>query len=219
MALTALIGISVPLAATLLLLGVILYVTHVSPLYHSSLATNISMALWGDVAPRALPGLMMVTMITIFGAVRFGAVALAESLSIRIPVRRPAWIAIAGLIAAIVWASLQQGVPSFFRALEVCARCLAVTAAVITADHIAGKRDVEQKRKIDPAGTFALLAGLATPFYLPDWTAGAVTDSYSGVWSPQWLLPSYAAGFLFCLTARAVQRSMAVTPPTPTPDR
>jgi len=48
----------------------------------------------------------------------------------------------------------------------------------------------------------ALLAGLATPLYVPGWIVGADDNQ----WWHAWLLPSYGVGFLVCLLGRTVRR-------------
>jgi hypothetical protein len=58
-------------------------------------------------------------------------------------------------------------------------------------------------RRFDWIGVTALIAGLATPLYIPNWIVGADDNPW---WHP-WLLPSYAIGFLVCLLGRAVQRA------------
>ena len=60
------------LSSTLLLVGVIGRATYASRFYQPSLEPTVAMALWSKVAGRALPGLMMIAAITMFGAVRFG---------------------------------------------------------------------------------------------------------------------------------------------------
>jgi hypothetical protein len=69
---TALMGISLPLAGTLLFVGVISVATLHSRFYTPSLNPNIAMALWGHGAGSSLPGVMMLATITMFSAVRFG---------------------------------------------------------------------------------------------------------------------------------------------------
>jgi hypothetical protein len=97
---TALIGISLPLAGTLLLVGVISVATLHSRFYTPSLNPNVAMALWSRAARSSLPGVMTVATITTFGAVRFGARALAESVSIRSYGSRVRWVLLGFLIGA-----------------------------------------------------------------------------------------------------------------------
>jgi hypothetical protein len=81
-ALTAAMGVVLPLFGTLLLVGLIGVATAASPYYQPSLEPTVAMALWSNVASSALPGRMMMAAITIFGASRFGTGALKTSVSI-----------------------------------------------------------------------------------------------------------------------------------------
>jgi hypothetical protein len=201
---TGLMGIALPLFGTLLVVGVLNVATLASPFYQPSLNPSVAMALWGHAARSSVPGRMMVTAITMFGAVRFGARALAESMSIRARPGRLGLVPLACLIGAIAWSSLHQDVLSLSRGLELSARYLVVAGAVLTADVVTAARRVEQTRKIDWIGAGALMAGLATPLYLPNWVVGTEADSW---WHP-WVLPSYGVGFLVCLFARAMQNAV-----------
>jgi hypothetical protein len=194
-------GLILPLFGSLFVVGVIDIATKASPLYRPSLEPNVAMALWSDVASSALPGYMILTSITVFGALRFGAKALSDS---AVPVaagRRVRWAMLAAFILAIAWVSIQDwqrvSVP-----LEWSATCLVVASAVLTADFVTRGWRVEQARRIDWVGTSALLAGLTAALYLPKWIVGADTDQW---WHPR-LLPSYGVGFAVCLMGRTVQR-------------
>ena len=192
-AVTALMGIALPLFGTLSFACIIGVATYHSRFYTPSLPPNVNMALWGGVAPSAEPGPMMLAMITMFGAVRFGVRALADCISVR--------ALLAPLIGVIVWASLSSNEPNFQAALEASARCLAVAGAVLTADFVTRKWRSERARRFDWVGMAALIGGLTVPLYLSPWMVEAAADPW---WHP-WLLPSYAVGFLACLFGRAVR--------------
>jgi hypothetical protein len=200
--LTGLIGVTLPLAGTLLLVGVINVATSRSPFYQPSLNPNVAMALWGHATRRALPGGMMVTAITIFGAMRLGVRALAESVSMRALGIGMRLVLLACFIGAITWTSLHQDFANLSTTFEWLATGLTVGGAVLTADFVTGKRRAEQVLRIDWIGVVALLAGLTTPFYLSRWMLNAAADPW---WHP-WLLPSYIVAFVFCLLGRTVQR-------------
>jgi peptidoglycan/LPS O-acetylase OafA/YrhL len=136
-----------------------------------------------------------------FGAVRFGARALAESASIPAYGNRARWVLLGFLIGAIALASVQEDSPNLSAVFEVSATCLAVAGAVLAADIVIGRHRVERAKKIDWIGAVALLAGLATPLYMP-LVISAAPESW---WHP-WLLPSCGMGFLVCLASGAVQK-------------
>ena len=191
-AMTGLMGIALPLFGTLLIVDFIGAATHASRFYQPSLSPSVAMALWGHAAGSGLPGRMMVAAITIFGAVRFGVRALAETASIRTPATRRGWVLLGCFVGAIAWAAVHPDTPTFTTAFDFSARCLAVTGAVLTVDFMVGRQRVERLRRIDWVGSIALLAGLATPMCVPH-------ESME-------LLPSYLVGFLVCLCGRAVQK-------------
>jgi hypothetical protein len=201
--LTALMGVALPLAGTLLFVELICMAT-LHSFYTPSLTPNIAMALWNHAAPSAQRGPMMFAAMTTFGAVRFGARAIADSISIRPLGNRPKWVLLGFAITAIVWCSLHQEAPSLQAAFEISASCLAVAGAVITADFLTRRGRVEHVRRIDWIGLLALLAGSTAPMYIPGWIVGA--DPW---WHP-WLLPSYGVGFLVCLSGRTIQKMLSV---------
>jgi hypothetical protein len=198
---TALMGIALPLAGTLLFVGVINAATLHSRFYTPSLNPNVAMALWGRAARSSLPGVMMLATITIFGAVRFGARALAECVSIASYGTLVRWALLLFLVGAIALVSVQQDSQRLSAVLEVSATCLAVAGAVLSADVLTGRRRVERGQRIDWIGVIALLAGLATPLFMP-LLIGWTPESW---WHP-WLLPSWGMGFLVCLASGTVQK-------------
>ena len=200
-AMIALWGLVLPLCGTLVVVGLLAVATFASQFYQPSLPPHIAMALWGKAAGHCLPGLMMVTAVTMFGAVRFGARALSKSLSKLAPGRRSRWTLLGCFIGAIVWLALQE-YRKYSVPFDLSATCLAVAAAVVTADFLTASWRVERARRVDWVGVAALLGGLASPLYLPRWVVGAGAEQW---WHP-WLLPSYAVGFLLCLSGRAAQK-------------
>lgn len=202
----ALWGLVLPLSGTMLVVGLLAVATLASQFYQPSLPPHVAMALWGKAAGHCLPGLMMVTAVTMFGAVRFGARALAESASRLAPGRRSRWALLGCFIGAIAWLAVQE-YRKYSVPFDLSATCLAVAAAVVTADLLTASWRVERARKVDWVGVVALLGGLASPLYLPGWVVGAGAEPW---WHP-WLLPSYAVGFLLCLFGRALQK-LCLTP-------
>lgn len=194
-------GLVLPLCGTLLLMAVIDVAINVSRLYQPSLDPNIAMALWSQVASSYLPGIVMLTAITVFGALRFGVGAISEAVPAE--VGRVRWVILGTLIAAITWLSVQNWVSMWTASapLEWSATSLAVASAVVSVDFATRGWRVEQTRRIDWVGTAALLAGSTAALYLPDWTVGTNQDQ----WHP-WLLPSYGVGILVCLAGRAVEK-------------
>jgi len=195
---TGLMGIAVPLAGTLFLVGMIGVATIKSGLYVPSLDPNVAMALWSHAASGALLGRMMLAAISSFGAIRFGIRALVDSASIRPLGSRSTLVLLGFLAGAIVLVSADPYAPTF----ELLTNVLAVAAAVLTADFVTRSWRVDRARRFDWIGTSALLAGLTTPLYMPSWIVGEGDDQW---WHP-WLLPSYGVAFLVCLLGRTIRR-------------
>lgn len=197
-AMTALVGIAAPLAGTLLLVGVINVALIAAGYYQLSPEPSVAMDLWWHVAHSALPGRMLVAAITTFGAMRFGIRSLAESASVRS--LRSWWsLVLLGCLASVTaWFSF----PMFEKTFEPLATSLAVAAAVLTADFVTRSWLADRVRRFDRIGVIALLAGLATPLYVPGWMVGAGDNQW---WHP-WLLPSYGVAFLVCVLGRSVSR-------------
>jgi hypothetical protein len=157
------------------------------------------MALFSGVAGSAVPGRLLVAAITTFGAVRFAARALMDSASIR-PLRLR-WPLLGCFVAIITCIAVLPFGDSLTRISEIASTVLTVTGAVLTADFLSGSRPLGGRRKVDPVGITALLAGLVTPLLLP----GSHLWDLDRYWLP-WLFPSYGVAFLVCLCARAVQK-------------
>lgn len=197
-AMVAGIGVVLPLFGTLLLVGVIGAATLASRYYQPSLDPNVAMALWSKAAPRALPGLMMISSITMFGAGRFGVKALWNWLTPREFGRRIAIVPLGCILGTIVWCSVHPFNEKAAISLQASSQCLAVAAAVLTADFVSGRRRFERAPRIDWIALIALIVGLATALCVQLWTVDA--------WWEPGLLPSYGVGFIACLLGRALQK-------------
>jgi hypothetical protein len=193
-------GLVVPLWGTLLVVSFIGLATFATPFYQPSLEPNVIMALWGQARTSYALGFLMISTITLFGAMRFGIIGLERMLPMLGAGRRWRWFVIVGLVATIAW------LPSRHDALQALLRwpitCLVVVAAVLSVDCATARWRKEPVRKVDLVGMAALLAGCATPLYLPNSLVGATSNVG---WHP-WLLPSYGMGLLVCLSGRAVQK-------------
>jgi hypothetical protein len=200
-AMTAAMGIVLPLGGTLLLLGVIGLATHASPYYQPSLEPDVAMALFSKAARSALPGRIMIAAVPMFGAVRFGAAALRNSVSTPNLGRRPLRVLLGGLCGIIAWCSLHPFDDNLTMSFKASAVCLTVAAAVLTGDFVSGRCRVGPVQKIDVVGFSALVAGLATAFFLNHWVADA--------WWEPGLFPSYAVGFTACVLGRGLQKKFS----------
>ena len=190
-------GFVLPIFGTLLLTGLINIATLKSPVYQPSLNPTVGMALWAHAASSALPPRMMFAAITVFGAMRFGARALADYVPMQLATSPRSWIWLGGLVLAVAWFGLHQDAPDRVTVLDVSATILISAAAVVTADVITGAHRDKRERRIDWVGTAALLAGLAClPIWM--WATGAEP------WTHTWLLPSYGMAMLVCVVGRSV---------------
>jgi hypothetical protein len=198
-AMTAAIGVTLPIFGSLLLVAMIQTATFASDFYQPSLNPSIAMALWSKAAGSALPGRMLIATVTLFGAIRFGAKALADTVSIH--ASRTRWLWLGCFVVAITWCSLHPFAQAFTTAFDFSARSLGVTSAILTADFLIGRRRMEPVR-VDWVGCLAGVAGLALPQYAP-----YVAPQFG--FDPgryPWLLPCYLLAFLLCLCGRAVQK-------------
>jgi hypothetical protein len=200
-AMTGLMGVALPIFVTLLLVGVIGVATHASRFYQPSLTPTVGMALWSHEARSALTGRMMITAVTMFGVVRFCAKALTEVAAIRTGTRW-GWALLGCFVLAIAWCSLHiYAMPSAI-AIDWSGRCLGVAGAVVMVDFLTKKRRVEEAPKVDWVGLIAVLAGLATPLFVPH----EPLESASNPWWHPWLLPSYVLAFMVCICGRLLQK-------------
>ena len=198
--LTVLTGVALPLFVALSVTGVVGVATAASQLYQPSLNPTVAMTLWSHTAGSAMPARMLVAGITTFGAVRFGVRALAAC-GPAVPQGKLKLYVLVFLIVVIAALSLHPYATAFMSVYEMCAKCLVVTAAVLTADLVIGSKEVTARRRFDAVGVAALLGGVATALCLPQEYTWA-----QGQWWQPWLLPSYGMGFLICLIGRFAQR-------------
>jgi hypothetical protein len=175
-AMTALMGIAVPLAGTLLLVGIIGVATMESGLHRQGGEANVAMALWSHAASSALLGRMTLAAITAFGAIRFGIRALVDSASIRPLGSRWTLVLLGFLAGTIVLVSAYPYAPILDISFELLTNLLAVVPAVLTADFLTRSWRVDGVRRFDWIGVTALIAGLTTPLYTPNWIVGAGDD-------------------------------------------
>ena len=103
----AVLGLALPLFGTLLMIAIIDVATASSEAYQPSVEPNVAMALWTHIAGSALPGRIMLTSVTVFGALRFGAKALAESALPKKVGKGVRWAVLTAFIPAIAWVSIQ----------------------------------------------------------------------------------------------------------------
>lgn len=208
-AMAGLMGAAVPLFGVLLLVGAVGVATGASSFYRPSLTPNVAMTLWSHTAPSAMPGRFMIAGITSFGVLRFGARALVNATAMPAPGTRRGWTLLGFFIVAAGLLSLVPFDPIFGRTSLFSARCLVVTSAVLTGDYLTKSRHPKPTKRIDAAGAFAFLAGMATPLYALLLPAEPTPDLWD-LWFPQ----SYMVALLVCLAGRAAQK-LLVRWPTP----
>jgi hypothetical protein len=202
-ALAGLTGAALPIFVVLSLSGVVGVATLASGFYQPSLNPNIAMALWSQAAGSAMPGRMLVAAITTFGALRFGARALAACGS-ALPPGKLKWFLLVGLVTVIASLSVRPYDTALATVSKITATCLTVASAVLTGDFVSGGKRGGVVRRVDLVGVAALLAGLAVAFCLPKRYLWGLDN-----WWLPWLLPSYAVGVVGCLLGRALQRTSA----------
>jgi hypothetical protein len=198
-------GIALPFCVTMLFVALVGLATLASGYYLPSLQPTVAMALWSKAAGSALPGRMAIAAMTMFGAVRFGAMSLRSSVSLPVFGRRLPWVILGCLSGIVAWCSLHPFDTNIETSFNASATCLGVTAAALTADFVSGTRRVRTVRRIDWVGFGALVAGLATAYGVTVGTAVARANAW---WQPG-LLPAYGAGFAACLLGRTLQRKFA----------
>jgi hypothetical protein len=203
--LTGCLGMGLPLFGALLISGLLCVVTHASWLYQPSLAPTLAMSLFSKMARSAVPGRALVIMVTMFGAVRFAARCATRVAGIRHSLSWRQWVIPAGFLAATAWCSVRLFDPAFDSVFDWLGRILGVTGAVITAGVAVGQRQCPIAGRIDWVGTGSLLAGLATPLFIPH---GPLMYGPHPWWWP-WLLPSCAVAFTICVPARLVEKKLA----------
>ena len=198
----ALMGVALPVGVGLFLVGVMNAATLASGYYQPSLEPNLAMALWGQAAGSSLPPRMMLTAITCFGALRFGAKSLAVSLAapgVGLWWRRAV---LASSVLIIAWLAVKPSPANRELWLALPGACLIVFAAVIAADAVSGRFGrVKQAKRVDWVGVSAVMAGLA---------AGGSVEAWVGMdaWLHAGVFPAYFVAFGVCWCGRRVADSV-----------
>lgn len=143
----------------------------------------LAVALWGRAAASAMPGRLLVAAITMFGAMRFGLRALVDLIPARLQ-RDRRILMLAGCLGGTLLCVINRNDTLLDKPFDLLTLCLAVMAAVLTADFVARRWRGDGVRRFDWVGVAALAAGLVTPL----------------------CLPSYAVGVVVCLSGRALHR-------------
>ena len=199
-------GMALPLTIAITISGWIAMITHASSLYLPSLAPTIFMALLSDVASSAAPARMIVAMVTVFGAMRFGARWATTAAGISDAPTPRGWVIAACLVATTTWCSFRAWDEMPASVLDWSGRCLGITGGVITAGFLAGRRALPEQRRIDWVGCGSLIAGLCTPLYVKHGPLMYAPDPW---WCP-WLLPSYVVAFSVCVCGRLLEKALAL---------
>jgi hypothetical protein len=213
--LIGLFGLALPFAGGIFLSGLVgaaTYAIHAN----SGSVTNFGGALLYNDSGRFAPVKLVLIGFTLFGAVRFGARSLADAISVSWCPRMARRIVLGGVLCGTAALSVLGGNRSvnLLDALELPARVLVATAAVLTADFVVRSYRPRQNHKVDWIAMLALLAGCGLPYYISrlaelsyvviGWPFATTLDLEA--WSHRGLLPVYGTSFLFCLTGRLAQR-------------
>jgi hypothetical protein len=98
-------------------------------------------------------------------------------------------------VAVIAWMSLHPYDEDLKTVSDIATTCLVVAGAVVTADFVGGRRQIERVRRFDWVAIAAFVAGMAAPLCLP--------SRYG--WGP--VMPSYGVGFGACFCGRALRKA------------
>jgi hypothetical protein len=203
-AMTALMGITAPLAATLLVVTILSVATRASWFYRPSGFSNIFVSLASGTTRAGEKVILLIFAVTILGVLRFSVAALKEVATVRWIPPRFAWIPFGCLISAIVWYSVHSDWEVIEPVAERSTEILVAVAAMLTVDALM-RRKFHQPQAFDWAGTLSLICGIGVPAFVRFWWPGTAEDS----WGHPWLLPSYGISFVVCLFARVVARASA----------
>lgn len=190
-------GVAAPLFIAVFMAGLTAAATAKSLFYQPSLNPNVVMALWSQTARSARPGGMLIAAVTLFGALRFGMRAMAETAAPE--GGRTPWVWLGAMALAVSGLAAQPGSEWLDWALESCAACLVCAAAAVTCDWLVGGWRGGGRRAVDWAGLAALAVGLGAA---PGWVAA----TRGAWWEHGWVLPSYVATFLALWLGRSVER-------------
>lgn len=176
---TAALGLALPLWVSVFLVGLINMATLYSRYYQPSGGPRLTMAVLSGVSSLAIPSLMLILTVTLFGPIRLGIHLLRTTLP-----PAAAWI---GLLAIFATTSRVTLAPVFFLwdlLPDIPATILATTAAVVTAGLILPP-------KTPTVPIFALLAGTIAGLH--------------NINNPE-ILPAYATAFTITLAGRKLQK-------------
>jgi hypothetical protein len=204
-------GLALPFAVTLLVVG---FIEEAIGFVYPNLRARdgISTALWHGDSLRYIPVKTTIAAISMFGVVRFLARSLAGALSI-FERRKLIRCSLLGLlVCTIALESIHY--LDLSETFEWSIRSLVATAAVLSADFLAG-RSGGSVRRLDWVGVSALLAGWGIPYAVGFLETGfflvtgidSVRLSSAEEW---WLLPAYGVSFVICLLGRVAQRRFRV---------
>ena len=182
---TAALGLALPLWVSVFLVGLVNMATFHSRFYQPSNGPTIAMALMGGVSSRAIPALLLIVTITLFGPIRLGLQLLRTTLP---PILAwPGLLAIAASVSGVTISSIYFQ-KYFLPAIP--ATILATTAAVLAAGLI-----------LPPKGK--MIANLAL-------LAGAIVGGHN-IREPE-ILPAYATAFVLTLAGRKLQSILPAKP-------
>jgi hypothetical protein len=203
-AMTALMGITAPLAVNLLVGTILGVATRASDFYRPSGFSNIFMSLASGTPHVREKAVLLIFAVTILGVLRFSVAALKEVATVPWVPPRFAWIPFGCLISATVWYSVHSDWEVMVPVVERSTEILVSVAAILTVDALM-RRQFHQPQAFDWAFTLSLLCGIGVPAFIRFWWSGTAEDS----WGHPWLLPSYGISFVVYLFARAVARVSA----------
>ena len=181
-----------PLFASLFLVGLINLATHNSGFAGPKGLVNIANALWGGAAGSAVPGSMMIAIITTFGAARFSLRELANAACTKTIFA----LTLTAIAALTAWRTRETIVAFYELHSDLPATVLAITAAILTADALHNRPT--PPKQINWIATLALLTALAVAY--------AVANT-NAIPNQSWLLPSYITAFAITIAGRKLQRS------------
>ena len=182
---TALLGVALPVAASVILAAVIGAATLASEAYRPSGSPNFAMALTSGVSKRGEKAILLIFGVTLLGPLRFGVRALEKASG--------NWMICGCFMSAAVWLAVHPDWEHAAALLELCTLALTAICAIQTANSLV---HIPQPG-IDWAGCISLTLAVATIVFTWFWYAPQDT------WGHPWLLPGYGVAFLTQLLCRA----------------